>query len=193
MSDSVLQPLKDSYEQLMSIIGLQLSSESLNSEFQRFVGTPETKAYSDVVYFNYFGMGLSLVCSPSEGYQPHAHNLDTDKLRLQSIDIYNNSTGSTGSGKSYQPCPLLPLHIATPGDGVLEITAATKGKEFVEVLGEPTRKGGGEGPSSGSIGIWCEWSKQGLMVEFESSGPQAWDKGKDIAWKVITLFSPNNA
>ena len=75
----------------------------------------------------------------------------------------------------------------------LSVLADTSGKDFVQALGEPDRKGGGAGPSSGSIGIWCEWSKDGVMVEFggdEAKGPQAWERGKDAAWKIITIFSP---
>jgi len=66
------------------------------------------------------------------------------------------------------------------------------GKEFIALLGEPNRKGGGAGPSSGSIGIWVEWTRDGLMVEFggeESRGPQAWERGKDAPWKVISIFA----
>ena len=35
---------------------------------------------------------------------------------------------------------------------------------------------------SGSIGIWCEWSKIGLIVELGGDDvrrPQTWEKGKD--------------
>jgi len=67
------------------------------------------------------------------------------------------------------------------------------GKDFVAALGEPDRKGGGSGPSSGSIGIWVEWTRDGLMVEFggdDSRGPQAWERGKDALWRVISVFSP---
>ena len=70
-----------------------------------------------------------------------------------------------------------------------------KQQELVSVLGEPDRKGGGAGPSTGSIGIWCEWSKDGLMIEFggdDARGPGAWERGKDAVWKVITLFQPKN-
>jgi len=73
----------------------------------------------------------------------------------------------------------------------VEIKQQSTGKDFVRCLGEPDRKGGGAGPLSGSIGIWCEWSRDGVMVEFggdEARGPQAWERGKDAVWKVITLF-----
>ncbi|KAH7104094.1 hypothetical protein BKA62DRAFT_693510 [Auriculariales sp. MPI-PUGE-AT-0066] len=73
----------------------------------------------------------------------------------------------------------------------LALDAGTTGQQVLEQLGEPDRKGGGTGPSAGSIGIWCEWSRLGVMVEFggdEARGPQAWDKGKLAIWSNLTLF-----
>jgi len=111
---------------------------------------------------------------------------------------------------SFSTFPSFPLEILIPDDGgatdksavqagsqpspssrTMSITPETIGKAFVEALGEPARKGGGSGPSSGSIGIWCEWPKAGLMVEFggnEARGPQAWERGKDAHWSVISIF-----
>jgi len=57
-------------------------------------------------------------------------------------------------------------------------------------MGEPERKGGGAGPASGSIGIWCDWPKEGIMIEFDASGPQAWEHGKDTKWRLLTLYRP---
>jgi len=48
----------------------------------------------------------------------------------------------------------------------------------------------------GSINIWCEWTKLGLMVEFGGEkvlGPNAWEEGKDAPWKVVTIFEPEVA
>jgi hypothetical protein len=72
----------------------------------------------------------------------------------------------------------------------VSVSAETIGKDFVAELGEPDRKGGGAGPYS--INIWCEWTKEGVMVEFgdHARGPQAWDKGKDANWKVISFYPP---
>jgi len=140
------------------------------------------------------------------GYKPRSNArqdlLDTH-LILDGVDIYNsdNLNGETGSHRSaYSPYPITPIVIAispeTTGDtarpSFLNITQSMLGKEFVAFLGEPDRKGGGSGPSSGSIGIWVEWCRDGLMVEFggeDSSGPQAWERGKDAPWKVISVFS----
>jgi hypothetical protein len=170
---------------------------------------PEIKSYPDAVYFNYFKLGLSLLFTPTSGYKPKMNlsraELQDDGLILDGIDLYNVPTSSNGKTKSailaYSTFPLTPLAITlTPGivgdkprPDVLEITPVTTGKDFVGALGEPARKGGGAGPSSGSIGIWCEWAADGLMIEFggdEARGPQAWERGKDAVWKVISIFPP---
>ena len=113
--------------------------------------------------------------------------MDGDKLQLKSIDIYNNRSEDSGKRDSFKAFSLLPLSISTSNGIVLAITDSTTGKQIVEVFGEPARKGGGDGPSSGSIDIWCEWP--GFMVEFGQRGPQAWERGKNASWKVITIFS----
>ncbi|KAF9229133.1 hypothetical protein BS17DRAFT_722533 [Gyrodon lividus] len=194
---------------LKSLSGLISASDSL---------IPEVKSYSDVVYFNYFKLGVSLQFSPRNGYKPTTglkrEQLKDDSLQLGAIDVYNvpsakpgKTGGSTRSAElafSTHPCsPLkIPLEITSNSSSAsnadttpsgISINRDTTGKEFVSWLGEPSRKGGGAGPSAGSIDIWCEWSKQGIMVEFggdEARGLQAWERGKDAIWKVITVFPP---
>jgi len=129
---------------------------------------------------------------------------------LESIYVYNippknASHPRTTAETAYATYPHFPLALALiadvrdkdgkpiPRPPNLDVLADTSGKDFVQALGEPDRKGGGAGPSSGSIGIWCEWPKDGIMVEFggdEAKGPQAWERGKDAVWKIITIFSP---
>lgn len=151
--------------------------------------SPEVKSYPDAIYFNYFSLGLSLLFKPVDGYKPTTglkrEELDDADLVLDEIDIYNvpkssanTSTSAKPSNKSkptYATYPLTSLTLSlasspssesTPRPTHFTITPETTGKDFVQSLGEPDRKGGGAGPSSGSIGIWCEWSKDGLMVEF---------------------------
>lgn len=149
---------------------------------------PEIKVYPDAVYYNYFQLGTSILFQPAAGYKPgDLSQLDTSKLFLKSIDIYNESE------VKYATYPSYPLVFPPSSTKTVSITPQTSGKDFVWALGEPDRKGGGNGPMSGSIGIWCEWTKLGLMVELSGEdvrGPQAWEKGKDATWKTITLFAP---
>ncbi|PVG00780.1 hypothetical protein CPB86DRAFT_700718 [Serendipita vermifera] len=159
----------------------------LQSFRQQENSKPEVKVYPDVVYHNYFKAGMSVLFSPETGYKPSSPILDPSKLIAQSVDLYNTSGQSKHQFSSFRA---LPFAIIKEGKGRLDITGETDGKTFVEFLGEPARKGGGGGPSSGSIEIWCEWPQQGLMVEFALKGPQAWDRGKDAPWKTITVFAP---
>ena len=170
---------------------------------------PDVKSYSDAVYLNYFPLGLSLLFKPVNGYKPKTglkrEDLCDDNLILDGIDIYNlepSKPGATSRHKSaYSPYPAESFTIPLveipdkPRPATIEVKRTTTGKDFVSVMGEPDRKGGGAGPSSGSIGIWCEWSKDGVMVEFggeASRGPQAWEKGKDAVWKVLSIFPPSS-
>jgi hypothetical protein len=195
---------------LRDLLGHSPSSHQLTgylSTLSTAVPSPEVKSYPDAVYFNYYSLGLSLLFVPVNDYKPRSNAsrqdlLDTH-LILDGVDIYNsdNPAGETSSHRSaYSPYPITPIVIAIPpetmGDtarpSFLNITQSMLGKEFVTLLGEPDRKGGGSGPSSGSIGIWVEWSRDGLMVEFggeDSRGPQAWERGKDAPWKVISVFA----
>ena len=170
---------------------------------------PEVKSYPDAVYFNYYALGMSLLFKPVGGYRPKTglqlKELQDRMLVLDGVDLYNNPPPKAGANASratkspYTSYPISPITlnlVAIEGKerpASFEITPETTGKDFVSALGEPDRKGGGAGPSSGSINIWCEWTKDGIMVEFggeESRGPQAWERGKDAVWKVVSIFSP---
>jgi hypothetical protein len=172
---------------------------------------PEVKSYSDAVYFNYYPLGISFLFIPQKGYKPTGglklEDLQVDSLVLDSINIYNapkpkttptkTTTSSRTAELAFSTYPVLKWKLSlspeasASNESSIEISLTTNGKDFVSCLGEPDRKGGGAGPSSGSIGIWCEWSKHGIMVEFggdEARGPQAWERGKDAIWRVITVF-----
>lgn len=153
---------------------------------------PEIKVYPDAVYYNYFGLGLSILFQPVVGYKPgDLSQLDTSKLSLQGVDVYNQTDVT-----KYAAFPSYPLVFAPSPTKTISITPQTSGKDFVQALGEPDRKGGGNGPISGSIDIWCEWPNLGLMVEFggdDVRGPHAWEKGKDAKWKTITLFAASSS
>lgn len=198
-----------------SLLGICLNSSDLISYIDRLCNaanksgwTPEVKSYPDAVYLNYYSLGTSFLFSPKKGYKPEAGlklaDLDNERLVLEGIDIYNTSK-STRPTTRKKPTELAftshPISVLTiefsemdsQRSSELKVQQDTTGKKFVASLGEPERKGGGLGPSSGSIGIWCEWSKLGIMVEFggdEANGPQAWELGKDAMWKVLTFFPP---
>jgi hypothetical protein len=188
------------------ILAAHLSSLSSHVS-SAHVAIPEIKSYPDVVYFNYYSLGLSLLFIPINGYNPSTvSRQDLTLLVLDGIDIYNNLCADDSDAKTasrspaYSSYPITPIVLTvspegkerTPRASGLAVTRNMTGKEFVEALGEPDRKGGGSGPSSGSIGIWVEWTRDGLMVEFggdDSRGPHAWEKGKDAPWRVISVFS----
>ncbi|KAF7306790.1 hypothetical protein MIND_00470700 [Mycena indigotica] len=182
---------------------------------------PQIKAYPDAVYFNYFQLGISLLFSPKNGYKPTTgttrSELREKDLALESIDIYNVPKLSPSSSKggstrkselAFATYPGIPFSIKLAQvegrtQSTFKVGEQTTGKEFVECLGEPARKGGGAGPSSGSIGIWCEWTADGMMVEFGGIEATAlsgetdsilslqgvgWIKRKAIQLGTITLF-----
>lgn len=163
---------------------------------------PEVKCYPDGLYMNYHPLGLSLLFIPNDGSKSTSKDdIQGDKLKLESICIYNVIDARTETrSKSYSNYPLphivLPL-VDKPQDcsvTQLTLTPSLTGADIVSCLGEPSRKGGGSGPLSGSINIWCEWSKEGVMVEFggdQARGPQAWERGKDAIWKTLTIFEPS--
>jgi hypothetical protein len=169
----------------------------------------QVKTYPDAVFINHYALGCSIEYRPTNGYNPSSNvhsvtDLQTNNLALDKIDLYNspyddgepNTAQKTKSTTTpaFAKYPGLPLVIALPDEpNSISVTAESTGKDFVAALGEPDRKGGGGGPSSGSINIWCEWAKAGVMVEFggrDAGGPQAWEKGKDAKWKVISLYPP---
>jgi hypothetical protein len=155
---------------------------------------PDIRSYSDTVYFNYLSLGLSFQFSPRNGYKPATgltrEQLRDDDLQLEAVDIYNVPSVVRSTEPAFSPYPRLPVELHLAG-ATVTIAQDTTGRELVGWLGEPSRKGGGTGPSSGSIHIWCEWSTQGIMVEFGGSdarGPQAWERGADAVWSVVTVF-----
>lgn len=206
---------------IQALLGANPSADSITvflKDLVQYTNTsltaPEVKSYPDAVYFNYYPLGISFLFIPQKGYKPtrglKLEDLQVDSLVLDSINIYNapkpktspttTTTSSRTAELAFSTYSLskwnlsLSPETSASNESLIEISLTTNGKDFVSCLGEPDRKGGGSGPSSGSIGIWCEWSKHGIMVEFggdEARGPQAWERGKDAMWRVITVFRPN--
>lgn len=210
MTDSALPDAPYS-SHIQELLGQHPSSTELSAHINALASlaslqqsSPEVKSYPDCVYLNYFSLGMSLLFKPINGYKPKSgqtlEDLRDKDLILDGVDFYNTPSLENQRNKnSYSTYPVNPfiLILTTLPErtrpATFEVTPTTTGKDFVSCLGEADRKGGGAGPSSGSIGIWCEWSKDGVMVEFggdESRGPQAWEKGKDAVWKVIQIFPP---
>jgi hypothetical protein len=202
-----------------NLFGLPPTSQRVTeyiSSLASFVGNDDkaqVKAYPDAVFVNYHALGCSIEYRPTNGYKPPSNiqsiaELQTNNLALDKIDIYNSPyvdepgttpppTSQKAKSKTtptFAKYPNLPLIITFSHEAKsISVSTESTGKDFVAALGEPERKGGGAGPSSGSINIWCEWTKEGVMVEFggrDARGPQAWDKGKDAIWKVISFYPP---
>jgi len=204
---------------MKELLGLRLSEPaisqyigSLAEAAETTASRPDVKSYSDVVYFSFYPLGISLLFMPANGYKPKAglrlDGLQQGDLILDSIDIYNVPKTNEGETKplrselAFMTFPVSPITLSITAQledsngkplvrpPCIDVTPESTGKDLVQALGEPDRKGGGAGPSSGSINIWCEWSRDGLMVEFGGAQGKAWDTGKDAVWKVITLFRP---
>ncbi|KAK4046197.1 hypothetical protein OIV83_006272 [Microbotryomycetes sp. JL201] len=170
---------------------------------------PQIKSYSDIVYLNYHAIGASCQLQPEQGYRPPSTavslaDLDLERLSVCAVDIYNHEAKHNqldakkkrpAAHAEYAAWPAYPVSITCPareGDQqptTLDVLPQTVGRDFVETLGEPDRKGGGEG----SIGIWAEWTNLGVLAEFASSGLKAWDHGAQAQWTVLTLFRKGEA
>lgn len=185
-----------------------LSKQLLNLSLAASLPTtppPQLKSYPDAVYWNYHLLGISLVFHPTTtSYKPKIgaslDQLDLSKLRLAQIDVYNHqsqlqdpNTAPTKRPSALNPTyaafPAYPLLLRLPANSSSSTThfpllPNTIGSTLVTTLGEPDRKGGGEG----SIGVWTEWTSEGALVEWASGGLQAWEKGAGAIWRCTSLF-----
>ena len=197
-----LSPTSQNVEEYTSSLSL-LANAGNNDKAQ-------VKAYPDAVFVNYYALGCSFEYRLTNGYKSPSNvqsiaDLQTNDLALDKIDIYNSpyedgesntaqKTKLSKTAPAFAKYPSLPLAITFSHEPKsISVTTESTGKDFVAALGEPDRKGGGAGPSSGSINIWCEWAKEGVMVEFggrDARGPKAWENGKDAKWKVISFYPP---
>lgn len=203
---------------IRALLGSSPSSTELSSYLTKLASLsstlsapviPDIKSYPDAVYFNYYTLGISLLFIPVNGYKPKTglqrETLKEDDLVLDGLDLFNTLPSTDKPAKStateYSTFPISPITISvspkTKDDKEratsVSFLPSTTGKDLVEALGEPERKGGGSSPASGGMGIWLDWAKDGLMVELggeESRGPKAWETGKDAVWRVISISVP---
>ncbi|GAA5951353.1 hypothetical protein JCM3765_002452 [Sporobolomyces pararoseus] len=185
-----------------------LSSLLPSSSSPSSLPTPSIASYPDIVYLSYHSLGLSLSFEPTiSSYKPKykltsLDQLECDKLYCVGIDVYNHEseedeesekkekkkqTSSTTTAKEYDQFPLYPILLPPPSSkpNSFPLTPTTTGKDLVAAYGEPTRKGGGD---TKGMGIWTEWTKEGIMIEWKSSGLGAWDTGGESKWRVLSLF-----
>ncbi|WOO78860.1 uncharacterized protein LOC62_02G002398 [Vanrija pseudolonga] len=203
---------------LHALFGLSPGDATIASTLTSLFGSapdPEVKAYPDATYHNYYPLGVSLCFTGAP-------------LALDSIDIFNPPPGPSKSTKpTYSPAPALELCFAEtevvlpprkegeaefryPRPERFEVVPATKGRDLVRLLGEPSRKGSG-----GWVGVWLEWGRVGLKddsgrvevgIMLELSDPKGaeqltdeqrkkgaggvWDRAAGWAWGSLKVFRP---
>ncbi|GAA5887833.1 hypothetical protein JCM16303_007352 [Sporobolomyces ruberrimus] len=160
---------------------------------------PTIASYPDIVYLSYHSLGLSLSFEPTiSSYKPRyklssLDQLEVEKLYCVGIDVYNHESSEEEDAKStssgYLPFPRYPILLPPPSSSSsasrIPLLPSTIGKSLVSTYGEPLRKGGGD---TKGMGIWTEWTKEGIMVEWKSGGLGAWEKGGETKWRVLSLF-----
>ena len=188
---------------------------------------PEVKSYSDAIFHNYHTLGFSISFTPPKtGSTPP---------NLTQIDIFNPPFGPSSRRKESwtgYSSPRLPITfrfpsttITVPGpEGksstvtrpeVLRVERESTGRDFVECLGEPSRKGGG----TGFMPPWLEWAsvelkcihgdgavRIGVLIELRDPGSGErmteeqqkmgagglWDRAARWPWGTLKLFDPND-
>ncbi|GAA5872416.1 hypothetical protein JCM1840_006057 [Sporobolomyces johnsonii] len=198
---------------LHPLIGLSPTSTRLSSFLSSLspspadpLPPPQIASYPDIVYYNYHPLGLSLSFEPRPPYRPTygittRERLDEHLLTLVAIDVYNHEArlddpkqrdkSQPTTKPEYEPFPAYPILIshAPPSSAsepaVFSLTPTTTGAQLVAALGEPSRKGGG---TTAGVGIWTEWTPDGVMVEWASGGLEAWEKGAGAVWRVLSVF-----
>ncbi|EGG09081.1 uncharacterized protein MELLADRAFT_104359 [Melampsora larici-populina 98AG31] len=188
---------------------------------------PITKSYPDkTVYHTYPTLGIALEFRPSTkpqsdnvlrlvGIEIENHTTNDDEVVAVNTDTHKPIQNNRGQRfktifAPYRGYPILVCFTPnssdsasseTTSDGAqLKLYPQTTGKEFLENLGEPSRKGGQDVLKMGS-GIWLEWTwdttegkKLGLFVQWRgaaSIGPGKWEKGRDRKWGTLKIFLDN--
>ncbi|KAK0526705.1 hypothetical protein OC842_005105 [Tilletia horrida] len=147
---------------------------------------PTRKAYPDITYLNLHALGFSLQLEarPSglvvAAIDIYNHNADAyDKRERNEYEPFpayplrvssfrpaaaggsggGGGGGSSASSASASSSPPKPT-------GSLEVDHKTSGADFVQAWGEPSRKGGGEGPVGRGPAAWMEWTGHAIVAAF---------------------------
>jgi len=161
---------------LRSLLGCSANSSKFRAYLlsqHTIASLPAPESYPDAVYFSLPDQGVSYVFEPISPYKPKYKDslatLALDQLTLTAIDIYAKSASKTQT--AFFKSSLLPLTFSCENfdAGVIKkgivLDVNTTGKELVDALSEPERKGGG----AGSIPIWLEWTRVGIKIEMGNS------------------------
>lgn len=161
----------------------------------------DVRVLGGTVYASDYEQGFSLQLVPAHGAPPPPRHitawdeLQLKDLKLDAVDIYGERKAQTaGRSKQSQFSPYSRAMLRPRKDLNEDQTAArsnvtleTTGRQLVNSLGEPSRKGGGS-----RVPVWLEWANQGhccgIHIELNATGPQAWDEGADATWACITVF-----
>jgi hypothetical protein len=199
---------------IQSLIGLPASSPRLSSVIATIAGPstvmkPEVKAYPDVIYHNYYKLGVSLCFIPSTGSK-FKKDPKKDDLRLDSIDIYNvpaevqsrppeKKAFSTPSKTTFSTFPLFPILIpSSTSDPEFSLITTSTGKDIVTHLQEPAKKGGGKL----WLDVWFEYPQLGIQVELKDwgiggngpdSGGGVWDRAATWRWSCLKVFERDSS
>jgi len=130
----------------------------------------DTKSYPDTTFVNYPSIGVSLCYLPGSS--------GSSGLGLDRIDVQRPFPTAKRKPEWYDSAvPPLPITLHFPSDKLtipppkpgesareidrpsqLIVVKGTTGRDFVECLGEPTKKGAG-----GWTGVWLEWARVELL------------------------------
>jgi hypothetical protein len=205
-------------DDLHNLLGLNPSSPPLNKFLASLSGTsavpqPEAKAYPDVLYHNYYDLGVSFCYIPASGSSIPARAKSED-LVLDSIDIYHRSEEETVPQRpgrlpkptfnTFKGIPIDFPPVATAKDDSsatnpltsFTLDQETIGKDLVGKLGEPTKKGGGIRGQD----VYLEWPKLGVQIDLKDQGKEVteeqkkrglggvWDKAAEWSWSCLKVF-----
>ena len=190
-------------DNLYALLGNSPSASSIKTFLSELSGssptpTPEVKAYPDVVYHNYYDLGISLCYVPTKGTKIPV-NAQPGDLKLDTIDIYHNPASETApirpgrvpkpTFKTFSALPIEFPHVpvasssstgessttepATSQSNLL-LDGSSVGKDLVKALGEPSKKGGGQF----WLDVYLEWPALGVQIDLKEQGKEITEEQK---------------